>query len=489
MMNDPAELNFAGRIIRRLGSTSQLVNAPSGQTISAAEIRDSVRSVAAAFLTAGLCAGDRILIGCSLSSASTMVYLGAMYAGLVPVPLEDRSLESTGESLSLRTRSKAVWTEKEGQCAWAQRAGVLHFVGRFENRLAGSMDAVGRAETDLAALMPTSGSTGIPRLVRVTHGNLIANTEAIIRSQSLSTDERAMLILPLNYCFGASVIHTHLYQGGGVVFDSRFMFPDKVLRAINTYGCTTFAGVPTVYNILIGRSSIRSIPMPGLRRFLQAGGPLAPTGIQTMREMVPHAHFFTMYGQTEATSRISCLPPERLTEKIGSAGLPLDNLILRIADEQGQELPEGQTGEVWIKGPSICDGYFEDPKETSRKFCDGWLKTGDLGALDRDGYLWIKGRKGDFMKIRGIRVSFAEVEAKVAATPGVYECAASSIPHPEAGEALALFIVPEKGAIDLPERVRRAIPPQWTCSAVNLVADLPKTSNGKIARYLLNTIA
>ncbi|MBV8279795.1 MAG: acyl-CoA synthetase [Verrucomicrobia bacterium] len=92
------------------------------------------------------------------------------------------------------------------------------------------------------------------------------------------------------------------------------------------------------------------------------------------------------------------------------------------------------------------------------------------------------------MKIRGIRVSLAEVEAKVAATPGVYECAAASIPHPEAGEALALFIVPEKGANDVPERVRRAIPPQWTCSAVNLVADLPKTANGKIARYLLKTM-
>jgi acyl-coenzyme A synthetase/AMP-(fatty) acid ligase len=273
------------------------------------------------------------------------------------------------------------------------------------------------------------------------------------------------------------------------VFDSRFMFPDKVLRAIGTYNCTTFAGVPTVYNILLGRSSIRSVPLPDLRRFLQAGGPLTPKSIQAMREIVPHAHFFTMYGQTEATSRISCLSPDRLTEKVGSTGLPLDNLDLRIVNEEGEELPPGQTGEVWVKGPSICDGYFEDPEETERKFYNGWLKTGDFGARDEDGFLWIKGRKGDFMKIRGVRVSFAEVEAAVAATPGVYECAAASTPHPEAGEALAIFIVPEKGASDLPERVRRAIPPQWTCSAVNLVEDLPKNSNGKIVRYLLKTVA
>ena len=101
-----------------------------------------------------------------------------------------------------------------------------------------TMSPVARDDSDLAALMATSGSTGVPRFLRITHGNLIANTEAIIRSQHLRDEERAMLILPLSYCFGASVFHTHLYQGGGVVFDRRFMFPDKVLQAINEHGCT-----------------------------------------------------------------------------------------------------------------------------------------------------------------------------------------------------------------------------------------------------------
>lgn len=488
-MKESAESNFANRLVRRLGPNSQLIDAATGETISAAELRDLIVGAAAGFLSAGLRAGDPVLVGCGLSPLSTVAYLGAMYAGLVPILLEERALDTSGESLCWKTRARAVWTGQTIPCAWAKRVGVVHLVGRFDDRSRNSLASVPRAESDLAALMPTSGSTGVPRLVRVTHANLIANTEAIIRSQFLGTDERAMLILPLSYCFGASVIHTHLYQGGGVVFDSRFMFPDKVLRAINTHACTTFAGVPTVYNILSGRSSIRSIPMPGLRRFLQAGGAQAPQTIQTMRDIVPTAQFFVMYGQTEATARISCLPPDRLGEKLGSAGVLLDNLVLRIVDEEGQELPQGQTGEIWVKGPSICDGYFEDTEETARKFRDGWLKTGDLGSVDQDGFLWINGRMGDFVKIRGVRVSFAEVEARVAATPGVCECAAASVSHPEAGEALALFIVPENGASELPERVRRAIPPQWTCSAVNLVAELPRTANGKVARYLLKEIA
>jgi acyl-coenzyme A synthetase/AMP-(fatty) acid ligase len=336
--------------------------------------------------------------------------------------------------------------------------------------------------------MPTSGSTGVPRLVMVTHGNLIANTEAIVRSQDLGTDEKAMLIMPVSYCFGASVVHSHLFQGGGVVFDSSFMFPDKVLRAIDSYGCTTFAGVPTVYNILLRRSNLRSIPLPRLRRFLQAGGALAPSGVREMRSIVPTAEFFVMYGQTEATSRISTLPSHRLGEKLSSAGLPLDNLTVRIVDDEERELAVGQTGEIQVRGPSICSGYFDNPEATERKFRNGWLKTGDFACRDNEGYLWIKGRTSEFAKIRGLRVSFGEVEARVAAVPGVYECAATAIQHPEAGEALALFIVANDRASSIVQTVRSALLPQWTCASVKVVPELPKTENGKIVRSQLQAI-
>jgi acyl-CoA synthetase (AMP-forming)/AMP-acid ligase II len=323
----------------------------------------------------------------------------------------------------------------------------------------------------------------------VSHGNLIANTEAIVGGQHLGTDEKAMLIMPVSYCFGASVMHSHLYQGGGVVFDSRFMFPDKVLHAINTYACTTFAGVPAVYNILIRRSNLRSIRLPRLRRFLQAGGALAPESVREIYSIVPTAEFFVMYGQTEATARISSLPPDRLGEKLGSVGLPMDGLVIRIVDDEGRELAAGQTGEIQVRGKSVCSGYFDDPEETERKFGGGWLKTGDFAYRDDDEYLWIKGRTSEFIKMRGVRVSFGEVETKVAAIPGVHECAATATQHPEAGEALALFIVADVGASIVVERVRRALPPQWSCVSVRVVPELPKTGNGKIARSQLRAMA
>jgi acyl-CoA synthetase (AMP-forming)/AMP-acid ligase II len=476
-------------LLRRLGENSHLIDAATGQTLSGKEIPGLIVGFAAGFLSAGLQAGDRVLISCGLSPASTLAYLGAMYAGLVPVLVDERALAISGESILARARGKAVWVGKGVHCDWARKNGVTQIEGNFEARPANSLRPAPCTEEDLAVLMPTSGSTGAPRLVMVSHGNLRGNTEAIVRSQGLGPDDKAMLIMPVSYCFGASVMHSHLYQGGGVVFDSRFMFPDKVLRAINTYGCTTFAGVPSVYKILLRRSNLRSIQLPALRRFLQAGGALAPESVREMYSIVPTAEFFVMYGQTEATARISYVLPDRLGEKLGSVGVPMDNLMIRIVDDEGRELPAGQTGEIQVRGPSVCSGYFDDPEATKRKFGDGWLKTGDFAFRDDEGYLWIKGRTSEFIKIRGVRVSFGEVEAKVAAVPGVYECAAIATRHPEAGEALALFIVADDGASIVAERVRRALPPQWTCVSVRVVPELPKTENGKIARSQLRTMA
>jgi acyl-CoA synthetase (AMP-forming)/AMP-acid ligase II len=166
----------------------------------------------------------------------------------------------------------------------------------------------------------------------------------------------------------------------------------------------------------------------------------------------------------------------------------LDNLAIRIVDDTGRAVPNGETGEIQVRGPSVCSGYLDDAEATRLKFDDGWLKTGDLASLDADGYIWIKGRTSEFIKIRGVRVGFAEIEAKIMAILGVCECAAAGVEHPEAGEALALFIVGEERTDHLIERVRKALPPQWTCISTKVVAELPRTANGKVARSQLQAL-
>jgi acyl-coenzyme A synthetase/AMP-(fatty) acid ligase len=472
--------NFAARLLDRLGPESCFIDAATKKSIGPEELPMLIKMSAASLVAAGLEKGDRVLIGCTLSPASSVVYLATMYAGLTAVPVDERTLTSSAPRLVEATGAKAIWTEADVQIPGLDRDSILRLNGDL-GREEREGEAAWREPGDLAALMATSGSTGVPRFVKVSHGNLIANTEAIVRSQGLGTDERAMLILPVSYCYGASVLHSHLHQGGSVVFDRRFMFPDKVVRAIAEFSCTTFAGVPTVYNVLLRRSNFRTIPVPSLRRFLQAGGALARERVAEMRELFPETNFYVMYGQTEATSRISCMDPGQWQDKPGSVGKPLDNLSVSIRSEQGDPVPVGTVGHLFVKGPSICSGYLNDAEESARVFTDGGLRTGDLAYQDADGFLWIEGRTGKFIKIRGTRISIAEVEARVTAIPGVYECGVCSAKHPEAGEALVLFIIPDRNAKLTADEIRHGIPAQWTLDSVRFVTELPKTSSGKIA--------
>jgi len=480
-MSNLTTSNFAGRLVERLGPSSSMIDAATGRTISAEDLPRLIAASASSLISAGLVKGDRVLIGCSLSPASALVYLGTMYAGLVAVPVEDRTLSTSLATLLATTGAKAVWTESGLRQDGIAKRSVIYLQG--DPAVAAQPIKVPPAacdESDMASLMATSGSTGVPRFVMVTHGNLIANTEAIIRSQHLTDDERAMLVLPVSYCFGASVMHTHLYQGGSVVFDRRFMFPDKVLDAIVQFGCSTFAGVPTAYNVLLRRSKIRQVAMPLLKRFLQAGGGLPRERVEEIRSIFPNIEFYVMYGQTEATARITCMDPDRWEDKPGSVGRPLDNLTIRIVDETGGDVPPGKVGELLVSGPSICSGYLNGADE-STVFRNGWLHTQDFAHQDEEGFLWIDGRKGAFLKMRGIRVSFSEVTARVTAIPGVFECAPRAVDHPEAGEALVLFIVPDQGAELDPDDVRRRLPAHWALDSIRLVPELPKTYTGKLA--------
>jgi acyl-CoA synthetase (AMP-forming)/AMP-acid ligase II len=479
--------NFASRLIARLSPASNLIDAATGSTIGSEELPRRVAAFGAAFSSLGLQAGDRVLIGCALSPASALAYLGAIYAGFVAVPIDERTLSTSAPDLADACGARVIWSESALRSEIAHQLQIPCLHGDLGSKE--PIEPVARQATDLAALMATSGSTGVPRFVKVSHGNLQANTEAIIRSQQLAHDERAMLILPISYCFGASVLHTHLFQGGSVVFDRRFMFPDKVLGAVAQFNCTTFAGVPTVYNILLRRSSIRQNAFPTMRRFLQAGGGLTRDKVSEMRAMFPQIKFYVMYGQTEATARIACMDPDRWLEKEGSVGLPLDNLTVSVVDEGGNPVEANQIGRLFVKGPSICLGYFNDADESHRVFKDDWLNTGDLARRDTDGFLWIEGRAGSFLKIRGTRVSIAEVEAKVASIPGVYECGACAVAHPEAGEALALFVVPDPQASQLTKQIRHQLPAHWTLHSIRMIPELPKTPAGKIARATLTEMS
>ena len=176
----------------------------------------------------------------------------------------------------------------------------------------------------------------------VSHRNIVANTTSIIQYLGLTKEDRIMAVLPFYYCFGTSLLHTHLRVGGSIVIDDRFMFPDKVLNRMQETRCTGFAGVPSHFQILLGRSSLREVRLPSLRCVQQAGGRLAGRFIHELVQALPGAQMFVMYGQTEATARLSYLPPDMLGTKLGSIGKGIPGISLKVLDHEGQPVRPGE---------------------------------------------------------------------------------------------------------------------------------------------------
>ena len=269
---------------------------------------------------------------------------------------------------------------------------------------------------ELALLLTTSGSTGSPKLVRQSWKNISSNAAAIADYLKLTSTERPITTLPMNYTYGLSIINSHLQAGAAILLTTCTMFEQKFWDFFKEAGATSFGGVPYTYTIL-RRLSFFNMELPSLRTMTQAGGKL-PEGLH--RQFAEYARrtgrqFFVMYGQTEATARMGYLPPEKSLEKCGSMGIAIPGGRFHLMDDAHQEIETVDTvGELVYEGPNVTLGYAvcrEDlGKDDENK---GILFTGDMASRDLDGYYYIKGRKKRFLKIYGKRVNMDEIEQMI----------------------------------------------------------------------------
>jgi acyl-coenzyme A synthetase/AMP-(fatty) acid ligase len=281
-------------------------------------------------------------------------------------------------------------------------------------------------------------------------------------------------------------LQTHLFVGGSVFLDTRFMAPDVVLDAIGAEGCTGFAGVPLTFEVLRRQAQPDPLSMPALRYVTQAGGAMDEGTIDWVRAAFAPAKLFVMYGQTEATARLSCLPPERGADKRGSIGIPIPGVRLRVVDESGREMARGETGHLIASGPNVTPGYYAAPAETARILRDGWLWTGDLAICDADGFFTIVGRSKEILRIGGRRVSPAQIESVLSAHPDVAEVAVCGVPDPLLGEAAAAVVVARRGAEVSARTLRQLctdrLPPPLVPRFVRICESLPRSPSGKVLR-------
>ncbi|MBV6633829.1 MAG: AMP-binding protein [Alphaproteobacteria bacterium] len=469
--------NFAAYLFANRSLAPALIDAADGREVT--DLTTTVGQAAAWLESAGLKPGDRLVLISTLSLDCAVAYLAGLWAGLTVVAVPD----AVAAEISRTVEARAIWTPKDpAKLGWGTDA--LVFTGMPQAD--GACDVADRQVDDPALLVATSGSSRTtPDLVQLTHGNLVTNIGAVIKSQDLVVDDRALLFLPLHYCFGVSVFLSHLVVGGSVVLDRQFMFPQRVVDSAVAHSCTTLAGVTTHYRSLLEHTRFAETPLPSLRRQLQAGGPIDEDLASRLQAAHPGAGLYSMYGKTEATARISTLHPNDRAKFKGSVGKPVEGVEISLRPLDA-DTPDGE-GELMIRGPSVAPclwgqagGVVDD---------DGWHATGDYAAIDADGFIWIKGRLSNFTKLSGERVSFEEVEDRVRWLKLAHDVAALTTRNVAGDEQLVILLevgegsgTPSEKPDDAAQQIRFALPRNWPIDCVQWVDALPRTSNGKLAR-------
>lgn len=324
----------------------------------------------------------------------------------------------------------------------------------------------GRPFPGLALLLSTSGTTGSPKFVRLSEVNLRSNAESIAAYLGLGPGERALAHLPLHYSYGLSVLNSHLASGACAVLTRQGLLQPGFWRALEEQRCTSLAGVPYTYAML-SRLRFERMSLPTLRTLTCAGGALdVPSTLRFDALMKARGgRLFVMYGQTEATARMSYVPPESLPEKAGTAGVAIPGGALRVSPE----------GEVVYSGPNVSLGYAAGPEDLARgDERRGVLETGDLGRLDAQGFLTLTGRKSRFSKVFGLRISLDEVEQRVRARG---PAAAAAAPD-------RIVVFREGGDDAEDEALRRELASAWRVNhsafEIRRVAALPLKPSGKV---------
>jgi acyl-CoA synthetase (AMP-forming)/AMP-acid ligase II len=255
---------------------------------------------------------------------------------------------------------------------------------------------------------------------------------------------------------------------------------------------TGFSGVPSTFALLLSRVNLGEKNLDSLRYITQAGAAMPVALVEKLRTALPKAKIFVMYGQTEATARLSYVPPARLGDKPGSAGIPVPGVDLGIRDEHGRPLQPFVTGEVWARGPNIMQGYWQDEAASREVLVDGWLKTGDIGYLDDEGYLFLAGRRSDIIKTGAHRIHPVEIEEAIAGMPGVREVAVAGVDDDILGQSVAAYIVAAPGNVlsvdQIKAHCRELLATYKVPKQVHIVTALPRTSSGKVQRAELSSM-
>jgi acyl-CoA synthetase (AMP-forming)/AMP-acid ligase II len=350
-------------------------------------------------------------------------------------------------------------------------------------------------EKDLGAILYTSGSTGLPKGVMLSHAQVMAGATIVSTYLGINHEDRILAVLPFSFDAGLNQIMTAFQQGGAIVLKP-FVFAREIVTALRDERITGLAGVPTLWSLLSQpSSSLQKGSYPHLRYITNTGGAMPQDVLATLRQLLPTTKVFLMYGLTEAF-RSTYLPPEELDRRPTSMGKAIPDTEILVVDENGKRCGPGQIGELVHRGPTVSMGYWGQPELTAKvlrpnpfvppelgdveKVC----YSGDLVKADEDGFLYFVGRRDNMIKSSGFRISPTEVEEVLFKSGKVQGAAVIGVPDPLLGQAVVAFVVPGEGIALDAESLRsycgETMPPYMVPKTVHVLDRLPKTSSGKV---------
>jgi len=455
-----------------------------------------------------IAAGMNIISGCMPSNshrialigdndpAYIMAYFAAQFLGLSTVEVgRNESLETLIDIVD-KTESGFVVTDREDlMTAFRHKVHVKsfdEFIALCEASCAEDHDLLNMANFQgnqrEASIIFTSGTTGIPKGVILSHKNFCFIVSRVVEYLKLKEEDRYALMLPLCHTYGKIVALTSFAAGASLIFAENFTKLPTFMTLIAEQKCTIMSCVPYHAHVMLKWGNLSKFDLSSLRAVTFSGNKLPPATIDVLIESLNETEIFSMYGLTESTTRACFVPPKMLAQKKESCGKPLSGVEIKIVSENGKESAFGEVGEVWLRGANVMQGYFGDAEMSKKTLSGGWLKTGDLGQLDEDGFLYLKGRLKDIIKCAGERISSMEVEDALRRHPGVLEVAVKGTSDSLLGEVVHAFIVPVDNTLQEGELrtfcatqlSHHKMPRRYT-----FVEELKKTATGKVKKHFL----
>ncbi len=420
------------------------------------------------------CIEQRSLIICLCSNTieSVIGYVGTIRALHVGLMLSAKIDSLKFANLIEQFHPNYIWLPSNFQLNFSHQ--VIHEYGRYHLiRISSEQHEL---HSEMSLLMGTSGSTGNPMMVRQSNANLMSNAISVCQSLKLNHLDRAMTTLPMNYTYGLSIINSQLHCGGSIVMSEATMMDRLFWNQVRESGSTYFGGVPYTYEML-NRIGIRRLEGTSIRMLTQAGGKLSSEiAVQVATSCKDIGIlFYVMYGQTEATARMSVLPSESVLDHPSSIGFPIPGGAFRVVDlDDERELDTGEVGELEYRGPNVMMGYASNYSDLARADdCNGVLRTGDLARVDEDGFYYIVGRRKRFIKLLGNRVNLDDVDKFLAGNG--YETASTG-----SDDYLLVNVVSPGSHEIITDLISRFISVHKSVIKIRELNEIPRNEAGKV---------